>query len=36
MHLGFAGSAVLLALVWRQLANIAHADDEVRESEAAP
>lgn len=31
---GFVGSAVLLALVWRQLAHIAHADDEVRESEA--
>lgn len=30
---GFVGSAVLLALVWRQLAHIAHADDEVRESE---
>lgn len=33
---GFVGSAVLLALVWRQLAHIAHADDEVRESEALP
>lgn len=31
---GFVGSAVLLVLVWRQLAHIAHADDEVRESEA--
>ena len=25
---GFAGSAVLLALIWRELAHIAHADDE--------
>ncbi|NYJ00747.1 MFS family permease [Nocardioides thalensis] len=33
---GFVGSAVLLALVWRQLAHIAHADDEVRESDAVP
>ena len=30
---GFVGSGVLLALVWRQLAHIAHADDDVRAAE---
>jgi hypothetical protein len=27
---GFAGSAVMLALIWRELAKIAHADEETR------
>lgn len=27
---GFVGSVVLLALVWRQLAHIAHADEDIR------
>jgi predicted MFS family arabinose efflux permease len=26
----FAGSAVILALIWRQLAHVAHADEEAR------
>jgi hypothetical protein len=29
---GFAGSAVILALIWRQLAHIAHAGNEAEES----
>ena len=28
---GFAGSAVILALIWRQLAHIAHVGDEAEE-----
>ena len=28
---GFAGSAVVLALIWRQLAHIAHVGDEAEE-----
>jgi predicted MFS family arabinose efflux permease len=28
----FAGSAVLVLLIWRQLAHIAHADEEIRRS----
>jgi MFS family permease len=28
--LAFAGSAVILALIWRQLAHVAHADEEAR------
>ncbi|MGY1709954.1 hypothetical protein ACI8AC_10630 [Geodermatophilus sp. SYSU D00758] len=27
---GFAGSAVVLALIWRQLAHVAHADEGAR------
>lgn len=31
----FGGSVVILALIWRQLAYIAHADEQVREETAA-
>ena len=32
---GFVGSALFLALIWRQLAHIAHADEEIVEQEGA-
>jgi len=32
---GFVGSALFLALIWRQLAHVAHADEEIVEQEGA-
>ena len=32
----FGGSAIILAVIWRSLLNIAHADEHVRASEPAP
>ena len=32
----FVGSAIILVLIWRSLAHIAHADEELVEREAAP
>jgi predicted MFS family arabinose efflux permease len=32
---GFVGSALFLALIWRQLAHIAHADEEMVKQEGA-
>ena len=34
--LGFAGSAVILAFIWRSLLQIAHADEGLRAGQAAP
>jgi predicted MFS family arabinose efflux permease len=32
---GFVGSALILAVIWRELAHIAHADEDSRRTEAA-